>query len=72
MIIDKTKSAIIFKPTFWNIRKKLERLLGKLELDTQCCSNVEGEQEGTWRMKTQAFKLKTKLLWNIFSKTSKL
>ena len=27
--------AIIFKPIFWNIREKLERLFGILELDTQ-------------------------------------
>ena len=55
MIVIKAHSSIIFKPIFWNIREKLERLFGILELDTQMLQQcqprvVGGEQEGTCRM----------------------
>ena len=35
MIIIKAHSAVIVEPILWNIREKLERLFGILELDTQ-------------------------------------
>ena len=48
-------SAIVVKPVFWNVREKLQRLFGILELDTQMLQQcklrvVGGEQECTGRM----------------------